>query len=70
MLRQVRQDHGAVARTERAKLSCPVTDCHKQFKVREVTNTVSGKREQFSPATTPLPLAGRVPKRASGTTDM
>ncbi|KAM3172487.1 hypothetical protein ACTXT7_014423 [Hymenolepis weldensis] len=67
MLRHARQDHGAVAKQERAKLSCPVTDCHKQYKMRgwlnkhlqfchpEVISTASGKREQPSRATTPLP---------------
>ncbi|KAM3183079.1 hypothetical protein ACTXT7_011063 [Hymenolepis weldensis] len=71
MLRHVRQNHGAVDKPERAKLSCPVTDCHKQYKVRgwlnkhlqschpEVTSTVSGKRERSSRAKTPLPPARR-----------
>lgn len=71
MLPQVRQDHGAGAKTERAKLNCRVTDCHKQYKVRgwltkhlqfchpEVINTVRGRREQTSRATTLLPTAGR-----------
>ncbi|KAM3187349.1 hypothetical protein ACTXT7_002458 [Hymenolepis weldensis] len=71
MIRHVSQDHGAVARPERAKLNCPVTDCHKQYKVRgwlnkylqschpEVTSTASGRREQPSRAATLLPPAGR-----------
>ncbi|KAM3176982.1 hypothetical protein ACTXT7_005457 [Hymenolepis weldensis] len=52
---------------ERAKLNCPVTDYHKRYKVRGWLNkhlqschpdTASGKREQSSRATTPLPPAG------------
>ncbi|VUZ57138.1 unnamed protein product [Hymenolepis diminuta] len=71
MLWHVRQDHGAVVKSEGAKLSCPVTDCHKQYKVRgwvkkhiqschpELMSTASGSREQPSRANTPLPRAGR-----------
>ncbi|KAM3186303.1 hypothetical protein ACTXT7_004587 [Hymenolepis weldensis] len=46
MLRHVKQDHGAKPTTERAKLSCPVTGYHKQYKVRGEHLWVKAEREE------------------------